>query len=47
VTFLRLFISEKTVNPTEQEPEILLAECERLKASLEEHLAALCAPPGR
>lgn len=44
IAFLRLFISEKTAAPTEQAPEALLAECERLKASLEQHLEALCAP---
>jgi hypothetical protein len=47
IAFLRLFISEKTAAPTEQAPEALLAECGRLKASLEEHLSALCAPRGR
>jgi hypothetical protein len=47
VAFLRLFISEKTAAPTERAPEALVATCERLKASLEQHLAALCAPPGR
>jgi anti-sigma factor RsiW len=47
IAFLRLFISEKAAAPTEQAPAILLAECERLKALLEQHLAALCAPLGR
>jgi hypothetical protein len=47
IAFLRLFISEKTATPVEQSPETLLANSERLKVSLEQHLAVLCAPIGR
>jgi hypothetical protein len=47
IAFLRLFISEKASAPMEQTPDALLADCERLKASLKQHLAALCVPLGR
>lgn len=47
IAFLRLFISEKTATPMEQTPETRLADCGRLKASLEQHLALYCASLGR
>jgi hypothetical protein len=47
IAFLRLFISERTATPMDQWPEALLANAERLRSSLEQHVAALCPPPDR
>ncbi len=44
LSFMRLFVADKSETALADTPEAMLARCERLKASLARHLAALCAP---
>jgi hypothetical protein len=44
LSFLRLFVADKTETAQAPTPDAMVAQCERLKAALARRLAALCAP---